>query len=274
VKVTVLGCGGSGGVPLIGCTCPVCTSPDPRNKRTRVSVVIEAGDKRILVDAAPDLRQQFLACGFAHVDAVVLTHAHADHLHGIDDLRAVNYQRNAPLEIWSDAATLREATSRFGYAFNPPRTNAGIWYAPSLVARAVAREGVTEIGGIPVRTFIQIHGGERGPTLGLRIGRFAYSTDVKEMPEAGFAALAGIDTWIVDCLQEQPNPAHSHLPQTLEWIARVRPRRAVLTHMSHRLEYAALAAKLPPGVEPGIDGMTLDVADVESDVTRQAEASI
>ena len=274
MKVTILGCGGSGGVPVVGCRCATCLSPDPRNKRTRVSLAIESGGRRLLVDAAPDLRQQMLANGLSQFDAVILTHAHADHLHGIDDLRAINYQRNAPLEIWGDAETLAEATTRFAYAFNPPRTNAGIWYAPSLVARAVAREGVTEIGGIPVRTFVQIHGGDRGPTLGLRIGAFAYSTDVKEMPEAGFAALAGIDTWVVDCLQEQPNPAHSHLPQTLEWIARVRPRRAVLTHMSHRLEYAALAARLPPGVEPGVDGMTFEVADAADDVTRQAEAPI
>ena len=261
MKVTVLGCGGSGGVPLIGCTCPVCTSPDPRNKRTRVSVVIEVDGKRILVDAAPDLRQQFLACGFAHVDAVVLTHAHADHLHGIDDLRAVNYQRNAPLEIWSDAATLREATSRFGYAFNPPRTNAGIWYAPSLVAREMPSAGVTRIAGLDVLSFVQVHGGDRDPTIGLRVGAFGYSTDVKEMPEAGFAALAGVDTWVVDCLQEPPNPAHSHLPQTLAWIERLRPRRSVLTHMSHRLEYTALAARLPAGVEPAHDGMVLEIPD-------------
>ena len=260
MKVTILGCGGSGGVPLIGCRCPVCSSADPRNLRSRVSILIEAGGRRLLVDASPDLRQQFLANGITAVDAVILTHAHADHLHGIDDLRAVNYARNAPLEVWADAATLREATTRFGYAFNPPRTNAGIWYAPSLVGRELAAGETRAVGGIEVTIFGQTHGGGREPTLGLRVGDFAYSTDVKEMPEAAFATLAGVDTWIVDCLQEQPNPAHSHLPQTLAWIARVRPRRAVLTHMSHRLDYAMLAAKLPAGVEPGVDGLVLEIA--------------
>jgi phosphoribosyl 1,2-cyclic phosphate phosphodiesterase len=259
MKVLMLGCGGSGGVPLIGCRCAVCTSSDPRNKRLRVSIVVESGGRRILVDTSPDLRQQFLRHGLTAVDAVILTHAHADHLHGLDDLRSVNYHRNAPLEVWADAATLREVEQRFGYAFNPPRTNAGIWYAPSLVAREIRVGGTEAIAGVDVRSFHQIHGGDRAPTLGLRFGSFAYSTDVREMPEAAFDALAGIDTWIVDCLQDDPNPAHSHLPQTLSWIGRVQPRRAVLTHMGHRFEYHDLRARLPDGVEPGFDGMELEV---------------
>lgn len=260
MKVTMLGSGGSGGVPLIGCGCAVCRSPDPRNRRSRVSVVVEgAAGTRILVDTSPDLRQQFLANDLVTVDAVILTHAHADHLHGLDDLRAVNFHRNAPLEIWADAATRAEMLERFRYAFNPPRTNAGIWYAPSLVAREMSLGVDVEIAGMTVRAFTQIHGGDRAPTLGLRFGRFAYSTDVREMPEAAFAALEGIDTWIVDCLSEDPNVGHSHLAQTLAWIERVRPRRAVLTHMGHRLDYATLRAKLPAGVEPGHDGLALEI---------------
>lgn len=257
MKVTILGCGGSGGVPLIGCRCAVCTSRDPRNRRMRVSIVVASDTTRVLVDASPDLRQQFLTYGFTTVDAAILTHAHADHLHGIDDLRAVNFQRNAPLDVWGNAPTLRDARQRFGYAFQPPATNNGIWYSPSLVAREIA--GPFAVGDIAIAPFNQDHGGHRDPTLGLRIGRFAYSTDVKVMPEEGFAALEGVETWIVDCLQEKPNPAHSHLDQTLAWIARVKPRRAILTHMSHTLDYAALAARLPPGVEPAYDGMVLEI---------------
>ena len=257
MKVTVLGCGGSGGVPLIGCKCAVCTSNDPRNKRTRVSIVVEEGPTRVLVDASPDLRQQFLANGLAQVDAVVLTHAHADHIHGIDDLRSVNYHRNAPLDVWGDPLTLAETLRRFGYAFNPPRTNDGIWYAPSLVARAIA--GRFEIGGLAIAPFAQTHGGDRDPTLGLRFGGFAYSTDVKELSEEAFAALAGVEVWVVDCLQEGPSPAHSHLEQTLGWIARVNPQRAILTHMNHRVEYADWAARLPAGVEPAYDGMAIEL---------------
>jgi phosphoribosyl 1,2-cyclic phosphate phosphodiesterase len=264
MNVLMLGCGGSGGVPLIGCRCAICTSSDPRNKRLRVSIVVESGGKRILVDTSPDLRQQFLRHDLTSVDAVILTHAHADHLHGLDDLRSVNYHRNAPLEVWADAATLREVEQRFGYAFNPPRTNAGIWYAPSLVAREIQVGGTETIAGMPVRSFHQTHGGSRPPTLGLRFGPFAYSTDVREMPAAGFEALAGIDTWIVDCLQDDPNPAHSHLSQTLSWIERVRPRRSVLTHMGHRFEYQDLRRRLPTGVEPGYDGMELKIATSSS----------
>ncbi len=273
MKVRVLGSGGSGGVPLIGCRCAVCTSADPLNQRSRVSIVVEERDRRVLVDTSPDLRQQFLANALTNVDAVILTHAHADHLHGLDDLRAVNFHRNAPLEIWADAATLAEVGQRFAYAFSPPRTNAGIWYAPSLVAREIEVGANLRIGGIDVHCFHQIHGGDRSPTLGLRFRAFAYSTDVREMPEAGFAALAGIDTWLVDCLQDEPNPAHSHLSQTLEWIKRVQPRRAVLTHMGHRFEYHELRNRLPTGVEPGFDGMLLDIADAQVSVetlnTRQ-----
>ena len=259
MKITVLGCGGSGGVPLIGCGCAVCTSKHPRNRRTRVSILVNEGKTRVLVDAAPDLRMQFLANSISTVDAAILTHAHADHLHGIDDLRAVNFNRNAPLDIWGDAATLREARRRFTYAFEPPASNgtAGIWYSPALTPREIA--GPFAIGDLRIVPFLQEHGVGREPTLGLRFGRFAYSTDVKHMPDEGFEALKGVEVWLVDCLQERPNPAHSHLEQTLAWIAHVRPKRAILTHMTHNLEYAALAAKLPAGVEPAYDGMTIEV---------------
>jgi len=261
LKVTMLGSGASAGVPLVGCTCAVCSSADPRNKRTRVSIVVESATTRILVDASPDLRQQLLASGLTKFDAVIFTHEHADHMHGIDDLRTLNWQKNGPLDCYGDARTLTEAKRRFGYAFDAPNELAlkGAWVVPVLVPKVLEPGQTILIGDIDVTAFMQVHGGDRDPTLGLRFGDFAYSTDVKELPEAAFAALAGIDAWIVDCLQEPPNFAHSHLEQTLEWIARVGPRRAVLTHMNHRLDYATLAAKLPPGVEPGYDGLVLDV---------------
>lgn len=256
MKIRVLGCGSSGGVPLIGCKCPVCTSTNPRNKRTRVSVVVEHAGTRVLVDASPDLRQQFLAADLSVVDAVILTHEHADHVHGLDELRSINHNRNAPLDLWGAPDCLAEVRSRFGYAFEPPAAN-GIWYAPSLIPRPI--DGPFEIGALRIEPFQQIHGGDRNPVLGLRFGKFAYSTDVKEMPEAAFQTLAGIELWIVDCLMERPNFAHSHLEQTLDWIARVRPRRAILTHMNHTVDYESWAAKLPPGVELGYDGLVVDI---------------
>lgn len=256
MKVRILGCGSSGGVPLIGCKCAVCTSADPRNKRTRVSIVVEHEGTRVLVDASPDLRQQFLAADLSVVDAVILTHGHADHAHGLDELRSVNYYRNAPLDLWAAPDCLAEVQRRFGYAFEPPTAD-GIWYLPSLVPRPV--DGPFEIGRLRIEPFQQIHGVGRDPVLGLRFGNFAYSTDVKEMPEAAFEVLKGIEVWVVDCLSERPNPAHSHLEQTLAWIRRVGPKRAILTHMNHSIDYHELAARLPPGVEPGHDGLVVDV---------------
>ena len=256
MKVRILGCGSSGGVPLIGCKCAVCTSADPRNKRTRVSIMVEHEGTSVLVDASPDLRQQFLAADLTKVDAVVLTHGHADHVHGLDDLRSVNYYRNAPLDLWAAPDCLAEVQRRFGYAFEPPSTT-GIWYVPSLVPRPI--DGPFQIGSLTVEPFWQDHGMSRDPVHGLRFGKFAYSTDVKTMPEPAFKVLAGIDVWVVDCLSERPNPAHSHLEQTLAWIERVRPRRAILTHMNHTVDYDAWAARLPASVEPGYDGLVIEI---------------
>jgi phosphoribosyl 1,2-cyclic phosphate phosphodiesterase len=263
LKVTMLGSGASAGVPLIGCSCAVCSSADPRDKRTRVSIVVESAGTRILIDASPDLRQQLLASKLVKFNAVVFTHEHADHMHGIDELRSLNWHKNGPLDAYADARTLAEAKRRFGYAFEPPGppTEKGAWVVPVLVPKAIEPGVPFRIGDIEGVAFVQIHGGDRDPTLGLRFGKFAYSTDVKEMPEAGFEALAGVDTWIVDCMQEAPNWAHSHLAQTLEWVERVRPRRAILTHMNHRVSHANWAATLPDGVEVGFDGLVLEVPE-------------
>jgi phosphoribosyl 1,2-cyclic phosphate phosphodiesterase len=256
MKVRILGCGSSGGVPIIGCKCPVCVSTHPRNKRTRVSIVVEEGPTRVLVDASPDLRQQFLAADLATVDAVVITHSHADHTHGIDELRSVNFHRKAPLDVWSTPNCLAELQQRFGYAFQPPHPS-NAWYAPVLVPQPI--NGPFSVGALDVVPFEQIHRADDDPTLGLRFGRFAYSTDARELPEAAFAALKGVEVWIVDCLMEKPNFGHSHLEQTLAWIERVKPRRAFLTHMNHSVDYEAWSARMPAGVELAYDGMVLEV---------------
>jgi phosphoribosyl 1,2-cyclic phosphate phosphodiesterase len=257
MKIRVLGCGSSGGVPLIGCSCAVCASPDPRNKRLRASILVSEGDTHILVDASPDLRQQFLTGRIGAVDAAIITHAHADHLHGIDDLRSVNFMRNASLDLWGAADCLDQVQRRFGYVFNPPPSNTGFWYAPSLTPRTI--EGPFKIGAVEIVPMRLSHGVVRDPVLGLKFGKFAYTTDVNRMSDEDLAALSGIDTWLVDCLREEPNPAHSHLAQTLDWIARVRPRRAILTHMNHSVEYAAWTRRMPAGVELAYDGFEVEV---------------
>lgn len=258
MRVTILGCGPSGGVPLLGCDCGVCTSGDPRDNRTRASILVEHDGTRVLVDTAPDLRQQLLRADVLHLDAVIYTHAHADHTHGIDELRSINFLTGRPLDAWADAVTQAELRQRFDYVFGSEESvGDGLWYQPQLVPRLI--EGPFRIGNLDIIPFTQHHGGGRDPTLGFRFGSFAYSTDVKDMPEEAFAVLAGVEVWVVDCLRERPNWAHSHLEQTLEWIARVGPRRALLTHMNHDLGYEALAARLPEGVEPAYDGLVIAI---------------
>lgn len=253
MRITILGCGPSGGVPLVGCDCRVCRSPNPRNRRTRPSIMVEEGDTRVLVDTSPDLRGQMLAAGVSRFDAVLFTHDHADHTHGIDDLRSVNHHRGAALDVFGDAATLRAIRQSFGYAFT---TNApgSAWCRPHLDAHEIS--GPFRVGGIEVTPFEQGHGD--GSTLGYRFGAAAYSTDTDALSEAAFAALEGVAVWVVDCLRPEPSARHSYLAQTLEWIARVRPGRAILTHMNHLLDYGELAASLPEGVEPAYDGLVVE----------------
>ena len=255
MRVTVLGCGASGGVPLVGCDCAVCRSSDPRDRRRRSSVLVERGGARLLIDASPDLRAQFLDAGVTRLDAVLFSHAHADHCHGIDDLRLICRAMDAALPAFGDQATLDELARRFGYAFEPMTTS---WFRPALEPRAI--DGLFTVAGVPVVPFPQDHGPTM-TTLGFRMGPFAYSTDVSDLPDDAFAALAGVDTWVVDCQSEAPTFVHSHLERTLGWIARVRPRRAVLAHMGHDFAYARLAARLPTGIEPGYDGLVLDMED-------------
>jgi phosphoribosyl 1,2-cyclic phosphate phosphodiesterase len=256
MKVTVLGCGPSWGVPAIGPDWGRCDPAEPRNRRRRCSVLVESRGSTVLIDMAPDLRQQLLDAGASRIDAVLLTHAHADHLHGIDDLRMASALTGQSLPLYAAAETLAEVERRFGYALRPVPADRKV-YRPALKPEAIA--GPFTAGGLPVVAFAQSHG--YSTTTGFRIGKLGYSTDVVELDEAAFAALAGIELWIVDCLRRPAHPTHSHLEKTLAWIKRVGPRRAVLTHMDQSLDYRELSAELPAGVEPGYDGLAIELPD-------------
>jgi phosphoribosyl 1,2-cyclic phosphate phosphodiesterase len=256
MKVTILGCGASTGVPAIGPNWGKCDPADPRNRRRRASLLVEVGEVAILIDTSPDLREQLIDTRVRRLDAVVMTHAHADHVHGIDDIRQLNRLMSAAIPLWADTKTLAEIRRRFGYALEPP-SEPGRFYKPTLEPNEI--NGPFAVRGVLVAPFVQDHG--FSTSLGFRIGAMAYSTDVTELDEAAFAAVAGVDLWIVDCMRRAPHPTHSHLDKTLGWIKRVRPRRAVLTHMDQSLDYRALAAELPDGVEPGQDGLVIELAD-------------
>lgn len=262
MRVVLLGTGGSAGVPLVGGAdgsgnWGACDPAEPRNVRTRASIVVESGQgTRLLVDTGPDLRSQLLACRIPAVDAVVFTHAHADHITGIDEVRILNRIVDRPLDAFATRATLDELTRRFAYAFRPWEPPG--FFRPVLVAREVAPGDTIQAAGLAVTLFAQDHG--RMQSLGLRIGTFAYSTDLVRLDEAAFAALAGVETWVVGCfLRHGQHTTHADLRRVLGWIDRVGPRRAVLTHMGTDMDWAWMAANLPPGVEAGYDGMVLDV---------------
>lgn len=254
MRVRVLGCGGSGGVPLSDGTWGSCDPTEPRNRRRRPAILIERDETRILVDTPPEIRDQLIDAGCQHLSAVLFTHAHADHVHGIDDLRAFNYRSGGPIDAWGTEETLAQIDRRFGYVFDLLPEGSEM-YRPQLRAHVI--DGPFEVEGVPVVPFEQDHMVCR--TTGFRLGAFAYSTDVVSLDEAAFAALQGVEVWIVGCLREAPHPCHAHLSRVLDWVSRLKPRQTVLTHMNHLMDYGTLLERLPEGVEPAYDGMVLQV---------------
>lgn len=266
LKITVLGCGSSGGVPRLGGEGETgqwgaCDPSEPRNRRRRCALLVERtgpdGATRVLIDAGPDIREQLLAARVAWVDAVLFTHDHADHIHGLDDLRQIVYVRRQLLDVWADPATMATLTRRFGYAFETPD---GSDYPPILTPRLIDPEGDPvridgAAGPIAARAFRARHG--RTSALGFRIDDMAYLPDADQLGDDAWAALSDLDLWIVDALRYAPHPSHAHLELTLDWIARAAPRRAVLTNMHVDLDYATLRRETPAHVEPAYDGMVL-----------------
>jgi phosphoribosyl 1,2-cyclic phosphate phosphodiesterase len=257
MRITVLGCGASVGVPVIGCDCAVCSSDNPRNKRSRVSVLVEyASGFRVLVDTSPDMRNQCLANDISDIDAIIYTHAHADHSHGIDDIRPFNARKNAAIPAFGTQETLNELRQRFGYAWQPH--DGGYWSRTALEAKPIeAGELIILPSGDRVQSFAQEHG--KGSTLGLRFGDFVYSTDVSAFPAESVAHLAHMRCWIVDCLRDGFSGSHANLETALQWAQQYRPARTILTHMNHELDYESLKLRLPPSVEPAFDGMVIEL---------------
>ncbi len=259
-RATILGCGSSGGVPRIGANWGACDPSNPRNRRWRCSMLVERIGKprhtTVLIDSSPDVREQLLSVRCEALDGVLYTHDHADHTHGIDDLRMVSYAMRKRIDIWADDVTRKSLTDRFGYCFEKP---AGSSYPPILSAHPIEVSSRVRVdgpsGAIEALPIPQVHGDI--PSLGFRIGGLAYSPDVSDIPEASVPLLEGLDVWIVDALRFTAHPSHFSVKQALAWIERLKPKRAILTHMTTDLDYEALKRELPEHVEPAYDGMVV-----------------
>lgn len=257
-RFTILGCGSSGGVPRIGGHWGDCDPANPKNRRRRCSLLVErvegAAVTRVLIDTTPDMREQLLDAGVGTLDAVVYSHSHADHLHGLDDIRQLVFNARERMPVWADGPTEEALISRFGYAFVQPE---GSDYPPICALNRIGR-GFAVAGPAGPIGFTPIpvaHG--TIPALGFRIGRLAYLPDVSEIPKASWPLLSGLDVLVIDALRRRPHPTHAHLARTLEWIDRAAPVRAVLTNMHIDLDHAQLEAETPPHVSPAHDGMVL-----------------
>jgi phosphoribosyl 1,2-cyclic phosphate phosphodiesterase len=265
LKVTILGCGTSGGVPRIGNVWGACDPANPKNRRRRCALLVERigeeGRTTVLVDTPPDLREQLLDQGVGWLDGVLYTHDHADHSHGIDDLRMVAYNGQRRVDVYYEEATGRMLRQRFDYCFETP---SGSEYPAVLEAHEIKVGEMVKIAGaggtIEALPFRQRHG--HGETLGFRFGGIAYSPDASGLPEESLAKLKDLDVWILDALRYTFHLSHFSVEQALAMIERVRPRRAVLTHMHVDLDYDTLRRELPRGVEPAYDGMVLETEDV------------
>ncbi|MDR9486031.1 MAG: MBL fold metallo-hydrolase [Sediminimonas sp.] len=262
LRYTILGCGSSGGVPRLGGHWGDCDPNNPKNNRRRCSMLVERvtdqGTTRVLIDTSPDLRAQLLDAGVGELDAVVYTHSHADHVHGLDDLRMIVFNMRRRLPVWADGDTQNDLYSRFGYAFVQPEDSP---YPPILDMHTIKGEITIEGAGGPVHLipFKANHGSI--DALGFRIGTLAYLPDAVGLPGASWKMLENLDYWVVDALRRTPHPTHAHLDMTLDWIARAAPRRAVLTNMHIDLDYQTVEDETPEHITPAHDGMVITLPD-------------
>jgi len=258
MRFTILGCGSSGGVPRLGGHWGACDPENPKNRRQRCSMLVErvsdAGTTTVLIDTSPDLRNQLLTAEVGRLDGVIYTHAHADHVHGIDDLRMIVFNMKQRLQVWADGNTQDDLISRFAYAFVQPKASP---YPPILDLNTIQGDTVIDGpgGAITFKPFEVGHGSI--DALGFRINDLAYLPDVATIPDAAWADLQDLDIWIVDALRRDPHPTHSHLANTLDWIAQAKPKQAVLTNMHIDLDYDTVLHETPDHVQPAYDGMVL-----------------
>jgi len=254
MKITILGCGGAGGVPLIGNKWGNCNPMDPRNRRLRVSILVEEGGQAFLVDTSPDMREQLLKCNLQDLTAILYTHAHADHAHGIDNIRSLNWLTGKTIPLYANDATMDDLKQRFPYIFED-RPEESKFFRPSVEPHVITSHQLS-FDPIEIKCFPQEHG--KMISMGYRFNDFAYSTDAAELSDEAFDILAGVKVWVVGAIRERPHHTHAHVEKALSWIKRVNPERAYLTHMDHSLDYATLSGKLPAGVEPAYDGLVIE----------------
>ncbi len=259
---TILGCGSSGGVPRIGGDWGRCDPENPKNFRRRCSLLVEQsgpeGTTRVVIDTSPDFREQALGAQLSSLDAIWFTHEHADHTHGIDELRGFYLRQRKRIPIWADEATLRMLRLRFAYCFEAAP---GSEYPPILEAHHITPGQALQAQGaggvIEALPFVVRHGSI--DALGFRIGSMAYTPDLNGIPDESIAALANLDVWIVDALKRTPHPSHFHLQETLKWIERLKPKQAILTNMHNDMDYVTLLEELPPTVKPAYDGLKVSI---------------
>jgi phosphoribosyl 1,2-cyclic phosphate phosphodiesterase len=250
LELLFLGTGTSAGIPMIGCRCAVCTSADPHDKRTRPSAILSYHGCSVLIDTTPELRFQCLANQVEKIDAIVFTHAHADHIMGLDDVRRFNTLRGGPLDVWADAPTHQVLASCFGYAFQAPQSEVGV-YRPHLVRRHI--EGPFEIGGATWTPIPLFHGAM--PVLGFRVGKLAYCTDVSRIPDESFGLLEGLDVLVLDGLQFREHPTHFSIEQAIAAASRIQARQTYLTHIAHGVSHEQTTRLLPAGIQLSHDGL-------------------
>jgi len=254
MKLRILGCGTSSGVPRIGNDWGDCDPTNVRNRRSRASIIVESARTRLLVDTSPDMRQQLLDADLSHVDAILWTHDHADHCHGIDDVRQLFHARGTAVPGYGFAETMAQLETRFGYAFFGRDG-----YPPTIETNALIPDMI--IGDVRVRTVMQPHGSifSAGFRFDHGIASIGYSTDFHMVTDDMIDLFLDVDIWVIDALRERPHPTHTHLAQSLDAIERARPKRAILTHMDQSMDYARLVESMPAGVEPGYDGQEIEL---------------